>query len=64
MEMKIKLLQAWKHWSVGHVFTDMPDNQASELIRRHIAAEDVPEQKTRGGRVRAGMRAGADYVTR
>lgn len=55
--MKIRLIQAWKIWSIGHEFPGMPDNQASELIRRGIAEQDKPVR-------RVGMRAGRDYVTR
>lgn len=62
--MKIVLKQAWKQWGVGHVFTDMPPNQASELIRRGIAEEAV-DGKPRTRRARGtGMQAGLDYETR
>lgn len=56
----IRLLKAWKRWSIGHVFTDMPENQASLLIERGIAER----QKAVTGAAKGAMRASRDYVTR
>lgn len=61
--MKVRLIQAWKYWGVGHEFPDMPPNVATDLIRRKIA-EEVAEIVVAQPRRRASMRAGADYVTR
>ncbi len=62
--MKIRLLKPWKIWSTDHVIPDMPDNVATDLIRRGYA-ESVPDLRdTVAPRKRPGMRAGADYVTR
>lgn len=46
--MKVRLLQSWSQWSKGHVFTEMPGNQARTLIERHIA-EQVVDATPSGG---------------
>jgi hypothetical protein len=58
----IRLKQAWKRWSIGHVFPDMPQNQAQLLIARGIA-EPLNAKRERG-KVRQTMQAGLDYITK
>lgn len=63
---KIRLLTAWQQFPKGREFEvgtvgGMPAGAAQMLVARGFA-EEVKEQPR--GKVRAGMRAGADYLTR
>jgi hypothetical protein len=62
MEMTaIRLTKAWKRWPVGHVFTDMPENQAEALMARGIAEHAAAAARSP---VREAMAAGKNYITR
>lgn len=61
--MKIRLKQAWKTWPVGHVFTEMPANQARLLISRGIGAE-VQEEASSGGLLSRMMPSPVDRMMR
>ena len=43
IQRQIKLVMPWALWSPGHVFTEMPNGQAAELVARGFA-EYVDEQ--------------------
>lgn len=61
--MKVRLKQAWSHWSKGHVFPEMPGGQARALIERGIAEEMVEEVKSVRAPVDRALRR-RDLVTR
>lgn len=60
----IRLKQAWKIWPSGHVIPEMPEGQASMLIRRGVA--EVVQPKSAPSPIREIMSLGkrANYVTK
>lgn len=42
--MQVIVEKSYSRFSVGHIFTDMPENQANILIKRGLVKEFVDEK--------------------
>jgi hypothetical protein len=54
----VKLKAPWGAWSKGHVFTDMPANQAAALVARGIAEYETAIVAAPANRMIGGKQAG------